>query len=116
MPWVPKSHCPKGHEIAVVGRDKDKRCRGCRKERDKAAWQKIRDYKVEQGCSICGYNRCSSALHFHHRDRTEKEYCVSAVKETGTRKLWKEIEKCEVLCANCHAEVEWGVCGVHSKT
>ena len=57
------------------------------------------------GCSICGYNKNPVALHFHHIDPAEKTSDVSRLTNSSWVKLKEEIRKCEVLCANCHAEV-----------
>lgn len=59
-------------------------------------------------CQHCGYNRCLRVLTFHHRNPTEKLFGLSL------NNLWsktlEEIEieskKCELLCMNCHAELE----------
>ena len=53
-------------------------------------------------CEHCGYNRYRGALEFHHKDPAEKD-------PTGLRKrsldaLKKEVDKCVLLCANCHRE------------
>jgi hypothetical protein len=58
---------------------------------------------------LCGYARCHAALQFHHLDRTTKRFALS--REGVTRSLARareEAEKCVLLCANCHAEVEAG--------
>ena len=57
------------------------------------------------GCRICGYNKNPVALHFHHIDPAEKTSDVSKLIRKSWVKLKEEIRKCEVLCANCHAEV-----------
>ena len=61
-------------------------------------------YKLDHGCASCGYDRSSAALHFHHRDPAEKEAQPSRLNRLGWDRLWDEIAKCDVLCANCHAE------------
>jgi len=53
-------------------------------------------------------NRCSEShiatLQFHHTNPSEKEIAISnAVRKWSVKRLLIEIEKCEVLCANCHA-------------
>lgn len=58
-------------------------------------------------CEKCGYDRCEGALHFHHRNPKEKEFVVSQINlsnEFGIRQLYQEVDKCSLLCANCHAE------------
>lgn len=55
-------------------------------------------------CSVCGYNKNYAALHFHHlRDKSFR----SDSRNIGNRKmesLLQELDKCVLLCANCHAE------------
>ncbi len=64
----------------------------------------VAGYKAE-GCSICGYNKCDKALHFHHLDPNEKEITISRLRSHAVDRLIEEIEKCIVLCANCHYEL-----------
>lgn len=60
--------------------------------------------KVQRGCADCGYNAHAAALDFDHLPGTQK--CG----EVGRMATWDEtvdaalaeIEKCEVVCANCH--------------
>jgi hypothetical protein len=54
-------------------------------------------------CSTCGYNKCDAALEFHHIS-DNKEFVIAGAKY-GWEKLKPEIEKCILLCANCHREV-----------
>jgi hypothetical protein len=68
------------------------------------------DIKISRGCSICGYNRCSAALGFHHLDPTTKK-CSPSRLIAGNRSIQaidKEIAKCIVICANCHMELHHG--------
>jgi predicted HNH restriction endonuclease len=57
-------------------------------------------------CSICDYDKCTSALEFHHIDEKEKDFGIS---QDGNTRTWeeikKELDKCVLLCANCHREV-----------
>lgn len=56
-------------------------------------------------CSKCGYKRSLYALDFHH-DRGNKEGNASLfLKNESRQKLLKEVNKCVLLCANCHREV-----------
>lgn len=63
-------------------------------------------------CQMCGYDRCMRALEFHHRDPSQKDFSIGA---NGTPRKWsvlkKELDKCTLLCANCHRE-EHDVMGV----
>lgn len=59
-------------------------------------------------CIRCGYNKTIKALTFHHRNPEEKNFSL------GVQHLWsyswdkvlEEHTKCDLLCMNCHAEVE----------
>jgi hypothetical protein len=61
-------------------------------------------------CEICGYNTCNEALEFHHKDPNQKDFGIS---HKGYVKSWEkvkiEIDKCVLLCANCHREVHSGL-------
>jgi len=54
----------------------------------------------------CGYNRSIAALEFHHLDPNKKDFSLSS---SGTTKSWDsikiELDKCVLLCANCHREI-----------
>lgn len=57
-------------------------------------------------CERCGYDRYIGALEFHHKDPSEKDFALA--KKGATRSieiLKKEVDKCNLLCANCHREV-----------
>lgn len=60
----------------------------------------IRNYKISKGCIDCGFNKHHSALQFDHV-RGEKIRNVCHSKSIDSAKI--EIEKCEVVCANCHS-------------
>jgi hypothetical protein len=82
-------------------------------ERVSARRRKVKEILIlERGgkCLICGYDRFIGALQFHHRDRKGKKFAISRKGHTiGIDRLREEARKCEVLCANCHAEVEHGL-------
>ena len=66
-------------------------------------------YKGGQ-CQICGYQKSTRALGFHHLDPTQKDFGLS--KKGHTRswdKIKAELDKCVLLCANCHMEVHDGI-------
>ena len=55
-------------------------------------------------CNRCGENH-PACLHFHHKDSSIKDGCISRFADSASKKrLLVEIEKCEVLCANCHSK------------
>ncbi|MCF0124740.1 MAG: hypothetical protein HUJ68_03110 [Clostridia bacterium] len=55
-------------------------------------------------CCLCGYNKCVSALDFHHMDKTTKEFDISKYTNSCdfSEELIEELKKCVLLCANCH--------------
>lgn len=56
-------------------------------------------------CERCGYNKCVDALEFHHKKGFSKEDTVAKLlSKRGWAVIEKEVYKCELLCANCHAE------------
>lgn len=65
----------------------------------------IQQYKIEKGCSICGYNKCARALELHHTNDDKEFTLARATWSRGWDKIKKEIKKCIVVCANCHAEL-----------
>jgi len=69
----------------------------------------LKEYKRELCCERCGEKR-SVALQFHHSDPIKKEYNISTLVERAWSidHIKKEIEKCEVICSNCHLEEHFG--------
>jgi len=49
------------------------------------------------------------ALEFHHLDPKEKEIKISDNTTHTWEKLVKELDKCVLLCSNCHVEVHAGI-------
>ncbi len=58
---------------------------------------------------LCGYNKCKSALEYHHLDPSKKEFQLSKARSRSIDKIKQEIKKCVLLCANCHREVHAGI-------
>lgn len=52
-------------------------------------------------CEDCGYARCASALELHHRDPANKAFALRGTRRPPAAVL-AELEKCVLLCANCH--------------
>ncbi|MCD6727662.1 MAG: hypothetical protein LT070_10555 [Solirubrobacteraceae bacterium] len=61
-------------------------------------------------CAICGYDRCTRALSFHHVDPSRKSFSIALRGHSrGLDRAREEAAKCVLLCANCHMEVESGL-------
>lgn len=57
-------------------------------------------------CEICGYDKCITALHFHHKNPDQKDFSISRSIKSW-EKIVEEIQKCSLLCSNCHAEIHF---------
>lgn len=68
-------------------------------------WSLVQSIKTQRGCADCGYNSHGVALQFDHMDGFEKKNTVSNLirSDYGWDAIMAEIDKCEVVCANCHA-------------
>ena len=60
-------------------------------------------------CSCCGYNQCLHALEFHHLDPKEKDFSISSKMNSAFDALKTELDKCALVCRNCHAEIHAGL-------
>lgn len=96
---------------------KDKRIYADRKEylkqavtkRRKVLMAKAIEYKGGK-CIVCGYSKSSRALNFHHLDPAEKLFGISARGITRSwNKVQNELDKCVLVCSNCHAEIHDGI-------
>jgi hypothetical protein len=58
-------------------------------------------------CNICGYDKCSNALEFHHLNPNEKDFNFGKIRANpkSWNKIVAEVKKCVLLCSNCHREV-----------
>jgi hypothetical protein len=55
-------------------------------------------------CEICGYDKSMRALQFHHTDPNQKDFGIGRRTVSDLDKILKEIDKCRLLCSNCHLE------------
>lgn len=101
-------------------------CRGCSAKIDSDRWhksanrresnkawiakrtaennEKILEYFRAHPCASCG-EEDPLVLEFHHKNPDEKTSDISVLKKSSTEKLFAEIAKCDVLCANCHRRI-----------
>lgn len=61
----------------------------------------LNEHKAQRGCLHCGLNN-PAALDFHHRDKATKTANVSSMTGKTEAAMLAEIEKCDVVCKNCH--------------
>ena len=79
------------------------KCQGTLNEKNRVQ-QRIDAINYKGGkCEHCGYNKYHGALEFHHKDPTQKE--PKNFKPGASKvKYLAEIDKCVLLCSNCHRE------------
>lgn len=78
-----------------------------------SCWVNARRFEVKKQaveykggkCTRCGYSKCMQALTFHHRRPGTKEFTISGAHCRRWRKLLKELDKCDLVCLNCHVEI-----------
>lgn len=65
--------------------------------------RKVREYKKDRGCKYCNEGD-PCCLDFHHLDPEEKEFEISTMIKKGFswKRILKEINKCDIICSNCH--------------
>jgi len=104
---------------ALTGRQKKFCSRPCKNIVNN---QSLQSYKAQQArgrkrklelirmkgmqCEDCGYNRNFAALEFHHTDPATKNFQLD-LRSLSNRKwlsILAEMEKCVLLCSNCHTE------------
>jgi hypothetical protein len=119
--------CGVSKPVDQFNRKKDKyqsKCRECQKQyykkyydsvdkerdrlytknrKDKEARRKYLDAAKDVPCMDCGVKYPPFVMDFDHRDPSQKEFSVASLVTSGPlEKIVKEIEKCDVVCANCH--------------
>jgi hypothetical protein len=112
-----KLACPKHGYVRHFRRlDGGYRCAKCRSEAVTRWRRRVKQRLIDRAggaCRLCGYD---GALQFHHLDPDAKLFHLS--RQGVTRSFAEasaEADKCVLLCANCHAEVEAGITDLSSK-
>lgn len=103
------------HFLAKYGLETCKRVSRGRHGKHVVAWRqraKKRAVEYKGGkCQVCGYCRCIRALKFHHLDPNKKDFAIS-----GVSRAWEairsELDKCILVCGNCHDEIHDGLIDV----
>jgi len=68
--------------------------------------------KLKLKCIGCGEDH-PACLDFHHKDKKEKDFTISSIpaksfSEKNKQLVLLEIQKCDVLCSNCHRKLHYG--------
>jgi|ERR1700733_2264431 len=109
--WCRKKYCSASCKARASNARKNLKTHGI-PDHKKLRRQALQDFIYENkksGCSKCSENR-PSCLQYHHVDPSTKKYNISIMVRdvTSLEKLKKELEKCIILCANCHFVEEFG--------
>lgn len=78
-------------------------------ERRKRNANVINAYKSTLKCSNCPENH-PACLEFHHDvEKGKKEFNISDALRLGysLKRIFEEIKKCTILCANCHKKLHY---------
>lgn len=62
--------------------------------------------RLKNGCSICGLYH-PAILDFHHLDPNNKDFTIAKSRTKSKEKFLRELDKCIVLCSNCHRILHW---------
>lgn len=96
-------------QFVYVPSEQKYRCVKCRSEAVQKRRHKTKEILIEYKggkCEICGYDKCISALEFHHLNSNEKDFGISQKGYTrNIEKNKEEVDKCILVCANCHREI-----------
>lgn len=90
-------------------------CWACRSRKIRSSRKdKCVEYKGGR-CSVCGYNRCDSAMEFHHTDANEKDFSIGNSMYLSWHTIKLELDKCILVCANCHREIHAGIISANDE-
>lgn len=90
-------------------------CKLCNKKRalNLQRENKLKAIEYKGGkCYFCGYNKYYGSLAFHHMDPSNKKYEISENIGKKFEKLKEELDKCILVCSNCHGELHGGLLSI----
>jgi len=96
-----------------MGEDKWKQYQSKRNSLKVFLWRKMAKIKLIEykggECEICRYNKeIPAAYDFHHLDPEQKDFNIGFKGRTySIDRMKKEVDKCKLLCANCHREIHF---------
>lgn len=99
-------------DLKVKNRNHMREWRSANRERDRSNWTNLRkkkkiwlDEQKVTGCINCP-EKDPACLDFHHRDPQHKKANLSeAIAQWSIERLQNEVNKCDILCANCHRKL-----------
>lgn len=83
-------------------------CKDCFKLRERQRYldksDEMRQYK--KPCAKCGESK-HYLIEFHHVDTVTKDFTIAEWRKHSKEALLAELQKCDTLCKNCHAEFHY---------
>lgn len=110
-------NCPRCNNVLPIEQFYNRRnkkgssvyCKKCTSDQTLERTRKLKQQMVlyKGGkCVRCDYDKYIGALEFHHLDPTKKDFNLSHLKKyTFNKVITDELDKCILLCANCHREI-----------
>jgi hypothetical protein len=108
----PQSHCKKCQSIysrnnyRTISKEKHKESRAAARLRSKERGTALINAAKSVPCTDCGVQYASHIMQFDHI-LNNKNFTISNRKNLSLTRIQEEIDKCEVVCANCHADRTW---------
>ena len=101
--------------VIKYGESKGRKVFTLEEKRKKARQRKRKDRKNQRKkavkhlggeCEKCGFDDCVTCFDFHHKRKKEKKFTIgSKFGDLAWKKIKQEVEKCKLLCANCHRKI-----------
>lgn len=91
------------------------KARARNRERYQLFSERITQIKAQKGCYYCIETE-PVCLEFHHLDPSQKDFVLSGGATRSWNKIVAEIDKCIVLCSNCHKKVHAGLLMINLNT
>jgi predicted HNH restriction endonuclease len=95
-------------------------CKPCTSDQTIERVRKLKMQMIEYKggfCTRCGYNKYQGALEFHHLDPKAKDFNPSRLKGYSfDERIKKELDKCILVCANCHREIHYEISNNKKET
>ena len=79
-----------------------------RRQSYKKAVARYKEWKEHYSCSFCNEDE-SVCLELHHKDPSQKEFQISKLRNAKWEKFIDEVNKCVVVCSNCHRKIHAGL-------
>ena len=103
----------------VVKYVKNKFIERTQEEKNKDNYERVKSYRQRMKeklvnykggkCQLCGYDKCITSLEFHHLNPNEKDFGISTYSNLKWETIISEVNKCIMVCANCHREIHAGL-------